>query len=117
LKHPDIWIADTAATCDSTPYDLGAFNERMTNGGVVFGDGKTNKTEKVFNLRAFFHDVSGKTKNIIMANVHHVPSAGHNLFSLTKRLQSGWSLHGNEKGIWLAKPGQTVMFDIRIETP
>jgi hypothetical protein len=120
LQDPNIWIADMAATCDLTSYDMGAFNERKTigdNGGVVFGDGKTNKTEKVFNLRAFFHDVSGKTKNIILANVHHVPLAAYNLFSLTKRLQSGWSLHGNEKGIWLAKSGQTVMLDIRIETP
>jgi hypothetical protein len=49
LENPNIWIADTAATCDSTPHHQGAINLQEGNGGVIFGDGRNNYTNQYRN--------------------------------------------------------------------
>ena len=38
-------------------------------------------------------------------------------FSMTKRMQDGWTLGGNKESIWLTKDGQKLFFDIKISTP
>jgi hypothetical protein len=52
LDDPNIWIADTGATCDSTPHDDGAVNIRKpgNDDSVTFGDGAHNDAKAIFDL-------------------------------------------------------------------
>ena len=42
---------------------------------------------------------------------------GFNMFSITKRLKSGWKSGGNAYEIWISKDEKKMVFDIKIETP
>eukprot|EP00957_Ditylum_brightwellii_P191647 14591060-Ditylum_brightwellii.AAC.1 len=46
-----------------------------------------------------------------------MPSDGYFLFSLSKRLKSGWTLGGDSNTIWIAKGSAKITFDIKIKTP
>jgi hypothetical protein len=115
LNDPNVWIANTAALCDSTPHSRGAENVRKGNCGVIFGDGKNNEAEEIFGV------IMDKNGNEILSarlqNVKHVKSAKFNLFSLTKRQKDGWLLSGDSEAISIMKGGLKIVFDIRIETP
>jgi hypothetical protein len=51
-----------------------------------------------------------------MNDVKVVPDNKFNLFSITKRLSSGWKLGGDEKSLWLSKGDDRVVFDLNIRT-
>eukprot|EP00957_Ditylum_brightwellii_P003970 302291-Ditylum_brightwellii.AAC.1 len=46
-----------------------------------------------------------------------MPTAGYNLFGLTKLQEEGWSLGGDTNTIWITKGNQKVTFDIKTKTP
>jgi hypothetical protein len=118
LEDPNVWIADTAATCDSTPHCQGAVNLRKGNRGVIFGNGKNNEAATTFDLPGVITDQFGN--EVIAAtlrNVKHVQSAKFDLFSITKRQKDGWLLGRNSEKIWIEKGEHKIVFDIRIETP
>eukprot|EP00957_Ditylum_brightwellii_P106206 8102715-Ditylum_brightwellii.AAC.1 len=46
-----------------------------------------------------------------------MPNAGYNLFSLTKRLEQGWTLGRDSNAIWITKGSAKITFDIKIKTP
>jgi hypothetical protein len=50
LDDPNVWIANTAASCDSTPHSRVAVNVRKGNAGVIFRDSKNNDADKIFDL-------------------------------------------------------------------
>jgi hypothetical protein len=120
LEDPNIWIADTAATCDSTPHDIGAENilegDKVTS-GIIFGDRKNNVANKIFELPGTVTDSSGnELREVQMKNVLHVPTAMFNLFSLTKQQKDGWTLHGDKQATWIMKGENKIVFNIRIRT-
>jgi hypothetical protein len=118
LDDLNVWIADTAASCDSTPHSRGAVNVRRGNGGVIFGDGKNSDADEIFDLPGMITDQSGNEKlHATLQNVKHVRSAKFNLFSLTKRQKDSWLLNSNSEKIWITKGEHKIVFDIRIETP
>ena len=51
-----------------------------------------------------------------MKDVSYVPNANFNLFSVTRRMQNGWTLSGDKNAIILTKDGRTITFDILIKT-
>jgi hypothetical protein len=52
-----------------------------------------------------------------MSDVVYLPTGQFNLFSLTKMTTNqGWILGGDDKGIWLTKGDQKLLFDIAIRT-
>jgi hypothetical protein len=108
----------TPAPRDSTPHAKGAVNLRRNSVcGVTFGDGENNEANAVFHLPGLITDASGKElQSVKMCNVKHVKSAKFNLFSITKRQEDGWILHGNRDTIWLTKEDKTVVFNIKIKT-
>jgi hypothetical protein len=118
LENPNIWVADTAATCDSTPHHQGAINLREGNSGVIFGDGRNNEAETTFDLPGIVTDqYRNEVIQAMLRNVKHVKSARFNLFSITKRQKDSWLLSGNSKKIWTEKGEYKIVFDIQIETP
>jgi hypothetical protein len=56
LDNLNIWIAVTAASCNSTPHQQGAVNIRKGNDGVIFGDQKSNDADIVFDLPGMITD-------------------------------------------------------------
>jgi hypothetical protein len=85
--------------------------------GVTFGDGENNEANAVFDLPGVITDANGKELHSVkMYNVKHVKSAKFNLFSITKRQEDGWILHGDRDAIWLTKEDKTIVFDIKIKT-
>jgi hypothetical protein len=90
LDNPNMWIADTAASCNSTPHSRGAVNIRKGNSGVIFGDGKNDHADKIFNIPGMITDQNGNEKlPAILQNVKHVRLAKFNLFSLTRGQKAG----------------------------
>jgi hypothetical protein len=113
LDDLNMWIADTAASCDSTPHSGGAVNVRKGNGGVIFGNGKNNDANKIFDLLGVITDQNGNEKlPATLQNVKHVRSAKFNLFSLTKRQKASWLLNGDSEKIWITKGEHKIVFDI-----
>ena len=45
------------------------------------------------------------------------PESEFNLFSLTKRLDTGHVLGGDRDSIWISKGDHKLVFDIKIKTP
>jgi hypothetical protein len=115
LEYPNIWIADTGTTCDSTPHTKGAVNIRRNSAsGVIFGDGETMTR---VHLPGVITNASGnELQSVKMCSVTHVKSAKLNLFSLTKQQEDGWILHGDSDTIWLTKEDKIVVFNIKIKT-
>jgi hypothetical protein len=119
LFDPNVWIADTGASAGNTPYLLGAATIRpaLEGDGVVVGNGQKSKTNDVNDLSGWKCDKSGnKEDKIRMSDVKVVPDNKFNLFSITKRLNSGWKLGGDEKSMWLSKGKNKVVFDLMIKT-
>jgi hypothetical protein len=85
--------------------------------GVVVGNGQKPHTEQVIDLSGWKCDKAGKKEfKIQMKDVKVVPDNKFNLFSVTKRLSSGWKLGGDEKSLWLSKGDNKVIFDLKIRT-
>jgi hypothetical protein len=100
LDDPNVWIADTAASCDSTPHSRGAVNVRKGNGRVIFGNSKNNDADEIFDLLGMIMDQNGNEKlPATLQNVKHVRLAKFNLFSLTKRQRAGWLLNRDSEKI------------------
>jgi hypothetical protein len=51
-----------------------------------------------------------------MPDVKVVPDNKFNLFSITKKLISGWKLGGDTNSTWLSKGNNNVVFDLKIKT-
>jgi hypothetical protein len=80
-------------------------------------NGKTKKIENIGKLRGTFCDKFGsKVIDITLDKVHYVPNQAINLFSLTKAMQNGWTVHGNDDGISISKGDLKINFDRKIQT-
>jgi hypothetical protein len=97
LFDPNVWIADTGVSADSTPYLEGATKIRpaLEGDGVVVGNGQKSKTDQLIDLSGWKCDKSGnKECKIRMSDVKVVPD---------NKFGSGWKLGGDEKSMWLSK--------------
>mmetsp|Transcript_18815 Transcript_18815/g.23344 ORF Transcript_18815/g.23344 Transcript_18815/m.23344 type:complete len:1201 (+) Transcript_18815:436-4038(+) len=120
LRHPNVWIGDTGATVDSTPFEDGICNlkDAESGEGIKVGNGVLEKTTKTGDLIGNICDSRGTRLNTIkMTDVNIVPGNEYNMFSLTQRQMKGWKLGGDEHAIWLEKGRNKVVFDIKIHTP
>jgi hypothetical protein len=109
----------TGASTHSTGHPKGLFEAKnATEGQQVMGaNGKTEKTENIGKLRGTFCDKFGsKVIDITLDDVHYVPNQAINLFSLTKAMNNGWTVHGNDDGISILKGDLKINFDIKIPT-
>ena len=118
IDSDEIWIADSGATCDSTPYGKCIVEENDNCGNTIEGaNGAQMTTKTVGNLYVDqFNSKGEKVQTFGMQNVHHVPKMQYQLFSITSRLKKGWKLQGNDKHLILEKGNNSVKFDIIIET-
>ena len=122
LQTPEIWIGDTVATMDMTLHRKGMTEVTNPPGDVhvVMGNKQVEKSTAIGSISSIVCDNQGNQKlNVKMTDVALVPNCAFNLFSLSKRLKKGWSLHGNADALTLSSPDGAckLRFDIKIATP
>jgi hypothetical protein len=54
---------------------------------------------------------------VTITDVSHLPEGNFNLFSLTRLQKKGWTLSGNPEYIKLPKGGNSLLFNIVVNTP
>ena len=120
LNDPNVWIADTGASCHSTPHAIGLTESKKADStaGVHTASGTIAGTSVIGTIRGHVHDKEGHELNKVQLQSVHVLKQGQfNLFSITKMQRAGWTLSGNKEAIWIEKAGQTkLVFDIVIPT-
>jgi hypothetical protein len=120
LLDPNVWIADTAATVHTSAHKEGfhTLEQATAADSITMGNGIAEKASLVGKVSGALCNKNGvEVGTATLTDVVHLPTGKYNLFSLTKLTQKGWLLGGNDKGIWLSKGAETIMFDIAIPTP
>eukprot|EP00957_Ditylum_brightwellii_P038829 2934841-Ditylum_brightwellii.AAC.1 len=120
LEDPNVFIGDTRATNDTTNSQFDFENIRKANAGddIVDVSGNGLADSIVGELSKIICDKRGKEIcEATIKDVVHMPNAGYNLFSLTKRLEQGWALGGGSSTIWITKGNAKITFNIKIKTP
>jgi hypothetical protein len=86
---------------------------------ITMGNGIAEKAALISELTGNICDKNGdELTTAMMSDVVYLPTGQFNLFSLTKMTTNqGWILGGDEKGIWLTKGDQKLLFHIAIPTP
>jgi len=119
LKDLNIWIAN-AATTDSTPHAVGLSNTKTAGkeDAITMGNKMVEQASTVGDLLGIFcYQYGNKKMAAKLQDVTVLPKSGFNLFSITKRLKSGWKVTGNDKALILSKRGIKIKFDIAIHMP
>jgi hypothetical protein len=86
---------------------------------ITMGNGIAKKAALIGELTGTICDKNGdEVTTTTMSDVVYLPTGQFNLFSLTKMTTNqGLILGGVDKGIWLTKGDQKLLFDIAIRTP
>jgi hypothetical protein len=119
VEDPSIWIADTGATVHTTPHlellsDNRSPEEDIT---VVMGNGNEEKVTTIGTVKGNAINKNGKLQGSIdLSGIMNLKNGRYNLLSVTKIMNSGWKLEGNEKSISLVKENKKLIFDIKIHT-
>jgi hypothetical protein len=92
LSNPNIWIADSLATADMTPYQKGMYDiqEADATDKAKCASGKMLDATKVGKLKGMLCNNQGKeVKGLTLLHVVLTPKGPYNVLSLTKRLMEG----------------------------
>ena len=119
LRDPNIWIADTGASMDTTGHKIGMYDMKTVTdaSGALCADGGIAKAASIGKLPVAVHDNKGQhVKDLTLEEVAHSPKCPFNLISVTKRLMNGWKVSGDDTSIVLHKGDMKVVFDIKINT-
>ena len=120
LDDPNVWIADSAATVHSTPHSISLTNVKEAKGSdaITMGNGGTEQANKIADIKGIMCNKYGvEMGQATLTEVTILPTGKFNLFSLTKLMNHGWILGGDDETMWLTKGERTVTFDIKIPTP
>ncbi len=118
LKRSDMGIADSGASNHVTFSDKGCLNKR--NGtfwthGVV---GNQLLPECELNIPCVHFDKDrNQVREVTIADVSHLPEGNFNLLSLSRLQKKGWTLSGNAEYIKPQKGGNSLLFNIVVNTP
>jgi hypothetical protein len=116
LEDPNIWICDT----DATPHANGMINKKKASSeddAVTMGNGKAEQASMIGDIPGVWCDQQGQVVEYArLTDVTYIPNSVFNLFSATKRLKQGWTMHGNADMITFTKGDKELVFDITIET-
>ena len=106
LNDPNIFIADTGATSDSSPSLIGFKNihKATEEDNIMDASGNSVIGEKIGDLSGMVCDKNGEEKlRVKIKNLVYTPKSGFNLFSITQRQENGWILGGDKYSICLRK--------------
>ena len=89
LNDPNVFIADTGATSDTTPHDIGFIEskEASAKDAITDASGKIVSGNKIVKLHGKIFDKFGKEKGeATIREIMYTPNSRFNLFSMTKRM-------------------------------
>ena len=104
LRDPNVFIADSGATSDTSPYTYGMKGLVDGNEEDAITDASGNRMQafKKGTMKGVICDKFGnEVQNMIIDDMVVMPNSEFNLFSISKRLEKGWKLGGNSDAIWL----------------
>ena len=118
FRNPDIWIADTGASCHLTADDAGAVNRKCVSSKVTMGNASVVSVKSEFDLKIQICNKYGdQLEKALLRNVQHAPGSAYNLLSVPYLVQNdGWSFKGDSEGFMMTKGDQKLEFDIRVPT-
>ena len=119
LMNPNILIADTGSTDNTTGSVLGAFNVRKYEGlPTKRATNQDMNINNVFDFKATITDRYGYEKETaLFKGFKYIPTAQYTLVAINKYLLSGWKLEGdNSMGLRLKKGNKAFTFDLPIYT-
>ena len=91
LADPNIWIADSSATSDTTAYEIGTTNTKMASDkdNITDASGNNVSGKTVGDLKGVICNEQGKAlHDATIKELVYVPGSTFNLFSLNKRLEN-----------------------------
>eukprot|EP00957_Ditylum_brightwellii_P144094 10979050-Ditylum_brightwellii.AAC.1 len=61
LKDPNVWVADTGASCNSTAHHIGMVNKKVPSkhDGVTLPDGKVTRSTVIGDIQGMLCDENG----------------------------------------------------------
>ena len=91
LADPNIWIADSSATSDTTAYEIGMTNTKIASDkdNITDASGNNVSGKTVGDLKGVTCNKQGKElHDATIKELVYVPGSTFNLFSLSKRLEN-----------------------------
>ena len=119
LMNPNILIADTGSTNNTTGSILGAFNAKKYKGPPTkTATNQDMAIKNVFDFKATITDCYGFEKETaLLKGSKYIPTAQYTLVAINKYMLSGWKLEGDESmGLRLKKGSKVFTFDLPIYT-
>ena len=114
---PNIWIADSGASMHTTPHIVGMTDLSTLTSKIDVATGPVAKQVQVGKLKGQVIQQDGtKSPTVMLQHVTHLPTGRHNLWSISKMLQDGWTMAGDSTKIVLNKNGLSIIFDIVVPT-
>ena len=112
----DTWIADSGASTHLGNSEEGMFDVEEIKEPVTIGDGTKLYATKIGKKRCTVLQANGDTMDIVLDDYKFVPKLQHNLFSITKALDNGWSISNKGLTMKLKKGDWSLSFDRRYKT-
>ena len=119
VKNPNILIADTGSTDNTTGSILGAFNVKKYKGPPTkTATDQDMAIKSVFDFKATITDRFGFEKDTaLFKGFKYIPTAQYTLVAINKYMLNGWKLEGdNIMGLRLKKGSKSFAFDLPIYT-
>ena len=112
----NIWIADLGASMHMI-YSLdGLVKTIECNSPVMVGYEKTLECKKIGSKIGYVQVRKGEFKKLTLEEVKYVPELFCNLLSITKVMQRGFVLRGENGQMWIQKGKSKIFFDQKIKT-
>jgi Zinc knuckle len=119
LTDPRIWIADTGATVHTTLNKTLAkhWSNNQDDTVVVMGNGQKEEFSKIGTVFGTAINKMGDSQGqISLTDVMYLLTGKYNLVSVTKVMQKGWKLEGNNDSLILSCNGKKLTFNIKLQT-
>ena len=114
MSDQNLFIADTGATCHIKTDSTGLTNLRKVSKTVQMGQSSV-KILFQGDYECEAHQTDGTVKKVVLKDVRVAPGAGCNLLSLTRLLNNGYELKGNQKGLTAVRGKTSITFDQTIQ--
>ena len=119
LNSEDLWVCDTGASSHCVRTNVGSTNRRVIKSQTQGMTGAITDSSMIMDIRLTHFNRKGEEGiTFKMTDVICNPAFNYNLFSASRCLKDGWTMHGCSDGITMTSPdGQHhIMFDRKVRT-
>jgi hypothetical protein len=113
--NKNTWLGDSATSTHMGFSDEGMIDVKIINSPVRIGNGKAVTATKIGKRRITIIQKDRSTQDAVLTEYKCVPYLWVNLFSISKSLQSGWSISNKGVEIKLLEKSK-IVFDRTIKT-